>query len=51
MDKKPTKRPVALKRHWNANEDFMKAHDLNEQETIGMLQNAIKDEWFKEAQK
>ena len=51
-DKKtPVKRPVALPRLYKSIDGFMQAHDLNEQETIGMLLNAIQAEWFKEAQK
>ena len=51
MDKKPTKRVVALPRLYKSIEAFMAGHDLTRQSTVEELLTDIQAEWFKEAQK
>ena len=51
MDKKPTKRVVALPRLYKSIETFMDTHGLTDVSTVGERLKGIQAEWFKEAQK
>ena len=51
MDKKPTKRPVALPRLYKSIEEFCAAHSVELNMPIADLLAAVQAEWFKEAQK
>ncbi len=48
-DKKPVKRNVALPRLHKAIEQFAAEHGVGSDQPVGVLLDAVRDAWFKEA--